>query len=66
MHSSTDGRNGFLKAEEKAMAILILAINQLTDRKALTKISEWFRQSPLHRWISLEQEKLIKEDLFNI
>ena len=47
--------------EEKAMAILILAMNQLTGRKALTKISEWFRQSPLHRWVSLEPEKLTKD-----
>jgi hypothetical protein len=47
--------------EEKAMAILILAMNQLTGRKSLTKIGDWFRQSPLHRWIPLEPEKLTKD-----
>ncbi|MHB8372434.1 MAG: hypothetical protein ACYDBI_06960, partial [Thermoplasmataceae archaeon] len=47
--------------EEKAMAILLLAINQLMGRKALTKMSGWIKRSPLHRWISPDPEKMTKD-----
>ncbi|EQB65826.1 MAG: Transposase [Thermoplasmatales archaeon E-plasma] len=47
--------------EENAMAILLLAINQLMGRKALTKMSGWIKRSPLHRWISLDPEKMTKD-----
>ena len=47
--------------EEKALAILLMVMNQLTGRKALTKMSGWVERSPLHRLIPLDPEKMTKD-----
>ncbi len=47
--------------EEKATAILLLVMNQLTGRRSLSRIGEWIGRSPVHRWISVDQEKLTKD-----
>ena len=47
--------------EDYATAILILVFNQLTGRRSLTRIGEWIRHSPLHRWLNLDAEKLTKD-----
>jgi hypothetical protein len=36
-------------------------MNQLMGRRPLTKIGEWVRHSPLHRWIPLNPDKLTKD-----
>ena len=47
--------------EDRAIAILLLVMNQLTGRRALTKIGDWIRRSPVHRWIGMDAEKLTKD-----
>lgn len=47
--------------EDNAMAILLLAMDQLTGRRALTKIGEWITRSPIHRWISLDNGKITRD-----
>ena len=47
--------------KDTSMAILILAINQLLDRKSLTKIGEWVSETPIPRWIKIKTNKLNKD-----
>ena len=51
--------------EENATAILLLVMNQLMGRRALTKIGSWFMRSPLHRWIKVDRDKLTKDHLLS-
>lgn len=52
-----EGMHLGIHRHEKARAIFILAMNQLTRRKTLTKISEWFRWPLLYRPLSMDIEK---------
>jgi transposase len=49
------------EGEDIATGILILTLNQLIGRKALTKLDSWVMNSPLHRWINLSQKRLTKD-----
>ena len=51
--------------EDNAAAILLLAMNQLTGRRALTKIGDWITGSPIHRWITFDYEKITKDYFLN-
>ena len=44
-----------------ANSIMILALNQLVGRKSLTKLGPWISNSPLHRWMKLDQKLLTKD-----
>ena len=41
--------------------IIILALNQLTGRKPLTKLDSWIKEGPLERWMSISDKKLTKD-----
>ncbi len=47
--------------DDIANGILILALNQLVGRKSLTKLGSWVSNSPLHRWMKLDQKMLTKD-----
>ncbi len=47
--------------KDTSIAILILAFNQLIGRKPLTKIGEWISETPIPRWINIDQNKLNKD-----
>jgi hypothetical protein len=44
-----------------ANGALILALNQLTGRKSLTKLGSWVSTGPLKRWMDLGEKKLTKD-----
>jgi hypothetical protein len=46
---------------DTSMAILILALNQLTGRKPLTKIGRWVTETPIPRWTNTDTKKLTKD-----
>jgi len=47
--------------EDIANGILILALNQLTGRKSLTKLGPWVSNGPLQRWMELDKKRLTKD-----
>ena len=47
--------------DDTATGIVILALNQLIGRKSLTKLGSWVTNSPLERWMNLNQEQLTKD-----
>ena len=51
------GSNG----KDIANGLFILALNQLIGRKSLTKLNSWVLNSPLHRWMNLEDKPLTKD-----
>jgi len=51
--------------ETLANAIIILVLNQLSGRKALTKIEDWVTESPLPRWMGINPKNLTRDRLLN-
>jgi len=49
----------------RANAILIMALNQLSGRKPLSRIKSWIGRTSLHRWMDLEASKYSKDYLLS-
>lgn len=47
--------------DDVATGILILALNQLTGRKSLTKLDSWVSNGPLNRWLDIKKKRLTKD-----
>jgi len=49
------------RGDDIAKGIVILALNQLMGRKALTKLDSWVQNSPLPRWMDVGDKPLTKD-----
>ena len=47
--------------DDVASGIMILALNQLTGRKSLTKLDSWVSNGPLNRWLNIKKKRMTKD-----
>jgi len=47
--------------KDVSMAILVLALNQLSGRRPLTRLGEWVGETPIPRWAGVNPGKMTKD-----